>query len=146
MEKKTMAKLIAVIGIVAIGMSLGCIGTTTIGDIKKNPDYLGEKVVVEGVLGHGSFMNAIGTTSGGIFVMREDKSFNSGLVKDIRVKYNGELPTDKKNGYYVSGTITKVKVTGIVENHNSGTSGWGKSEYIASLWQPHIRATSWEYI
>ena len=137
MEKKTTAKLITVVVIVAIGMSLGCLGTTTIKDIETNPDYFGKEVVVEGVLGHGSFANILGTTTGGIFVIREDKDFSKGLVQDIRIKYNGELPTRKgSNGFYVIGTKTKVKVTGIVENERAA----------GSTWMPYIRATSWEYI
>jgi hypothetical protein len=139
MEKKMMAKLIAVIGIVAMGMSLGCLGgVTTINDIKTNPDYSGKEVVIEGILGHGSFMNAIGTTSGGVFVIREDKDFSQGLVQDIRVKYNGEL-LPRQGGdtsFYVPGTITKVKVTGTVENER----------LAGSRWMPYIRATSWEYV
>lgn len=138
MEKKTIAKLMTVMVIVTIGMSLGCVGTTTIRDIEKNPDYLGKEVVVEGILGHGSLPNILGTTSGGVFVIREDKDFkDTAFVKDIRVKYDGELPTNRgSSGFYVPGTITKLKVTGIVENERAA----------GSTWMPYIKATSWEYI
>jgi hypothetical protein len=135
MEKKTIAKLIAVMVIVTIGMSLGCVGTTTIEDIETNPDYFGKKVVVKGVLSHG-ILESFRQDSG--FTIREDKEYKDApLMRDIYVRYDGELPTNRgSSGFYVPGTITKLKVTGIVENER----------LAGSTWQPYIRATSWEYI
>ena len=138
MKKKMIAKLIAVMAIAVLGMSLGCIGTTTIKDIEANPDYHGKEVVVEGVLERNTLDGLREMSGSRGFSIREDKEWKNTLfMKSIYVRYNGEIPTRKgASGFYVPGTVTKVKVTGIVENERAA----------GTTWMPYIRATSWEYI
>ena len=130
MKKKIVVGLIA---LVVMAMFTGCIeSTTTIKEINDNPDYAGKTVTVEGILTHdplGSFLDR------GFRIREEECSGFLGICKDIRVVYSGDLPSRSKEGQpWVPGSVTKVKVTGIVRNENP------------RVWGPYIEGTSWKYI
>lgn len=135
MRNKTIGRLIAVMVIlVAVAMSLGCVGSTaTIKEIENNPEYAGKEVTVEGIL-KSDILQAVFGERG--FTIREEKcSGYLGLCREIRVEYSGDLPSWSKEGQpYVPGSVTKVKVTGIVRNKDP------------RVWSPYIEGTSWKYI
>ena len=125
--------VVGLIALVVMAMFTGCIESTIpIKEINDNPDYAGKTVTVEGILTHdilGSF------AAKGFRIREEECSGFMGICKDIRVVYSGDLPSRSKEGQpFVPGSVTKVKVTGIVRNKDPG------------VWQPYITGTSWKYI
>lgn len=139
MKKKTLAALIAIVAIAAAVLFVGCIGSTTIYDIEKNPDkYIGKKVTIDALTcpyGRPPLAGAAPDYKG--FWIKDKKAYDKyGLHHSaIFVKYDGDAPSSKDKWGKTTQYVVRVK-------------GTVKHTYLRSAWEEiaifYIDAESWK--